>query len=342
MNFNFSSKRLKGSYLVKRSFQVYRDHGLKVLLCSIIQHLAQGYLMFLNRRSTPKSRERYLIKEILGSKMYLDATDEGICRDLITDGIREASCVETMYKELKEGDIVVDIGANIGYYTLLEAKVVGDRDKVYAIEPAPENVELLKRNIELNKYLNVEVCQLAVGDKNGLAPMYLSRKRNLGTLREVSGTEKERFVKKKVDVEVMTLDDFSKSRPYPQIIRMDVEGYEYQIIRGMKRILKKELPLILFIEFHFHLLKREESIEILQALKNAGFEIVDVTSDLAIRGRSRHKLLWNITHRMYSITREELNNKPWGHHLNLSIDDVLKSDILDTKWGALHICFKRN
>lgn len=329
-------------FWISRFFHLLRKYGFKIVLHGVVMKLASDCLAFLNRRTVPKLKEGYVIKNILGSKMYLDTFDEGICRDLIIDGIREASQVETVVRELKEGDIVVDIGANIGYYALLEAKLIGDKGKVYAIEPVPENIDLLKKNIALNKLSNIEVHQLAIGDKNGSAPMYTSVRRNLGTLREVSQSRKDTLVKGTVNVEVVTLDHFINNKPNPRIIRMDVEGYEYQVIKGMSGLLRMRLPLTIFIEFHFPTLKKEESVEILGTLHDSGFEIVDVTSELAIRGRSQHKFLWNTVYRMYSLTREKLNNKPWGNHLNMSINDVLKSGIVDAEWGTLHMCFKRN
>ena len=93
-----------------------------------------------------------VIKKIQGSKMLLDLRDKGIHKDLFLYGCREPECTKIVQKELCEGMKVVDIGANIGYYALMEAQIVGDSGKIYAIEPEPRNFRMLERNIEMNSY----------------------------------------------------------------------------------------------------------------------------------------------------------------------------------------------
>jgi FkbM family methyltransferase len=275
--------------------------------------------------------------------MYLDLADEGISHDLIIDGIREANSVETFKQEVKEGDVVVDIGANIGYYALLEARLVGNNGKIYAIEPVRQNVELLRKNIEINGYSNIMSYELAIGDVNGVNSMYITKQRNKHTFREVVGTRKEKYVTGKIDVEVVTLDDFLQNKLYPNVIRMDVEGYEYQIIKGMKNTLQKKLPLKIFVEFHFHLLKQHESIEILETLKDAGFRLADVALDKGLRGLHRYKFLSRIWYSCDTVISKKLNRKPNTRHLNLSIDDILSNPaILSGQWDALHFLFTRS
>jgi FkbM family methyltransferase len=333
----------RGFYLVRRFIQLYKERHFKLLLCLMIDRLARWGISVISALvSLTKPHKGYLVKEILGSRMCLDLSDKGISWDLITDGIREEMGVEIIKKEVKPGDTVVDIGANIGYYVLLESRLVGDTGKIYAIEPAPSNVDLLKKNVELNGYSNVEVYLYAVGDKHGFYPLYLSEKRNRPTLKKIAGTSKEKFFTEKIDVEVVTLDDFLKHRKYPGLVRMDVEGYEYQIIRGMKNILQKGLPLKLFIEFHFHLLKEQESIEILTTLQNAGFGIADMVPDIGLRGRNRCKKLFKLMRLVEPVITKELHRIPFEHHLDLSIDDVLSNPaMLAGRMGAFHIFFKR-
>jgi FkbM family methyltransferase len=329
-------------HLAKRALQLFKDYGLRYLLCAMIRKMAQVCISALDRISLPKLKEGHVVKEILGSKMYLDLADEGISRDLIIDGIRERISVEVVTKELKSGDIVVDIGANIGYYVLLESKLVGDKGKIYAIEPDPSNVELLEKNIEINGLSNVEVFQHAIGDSNDIHSMHLFSERNLGTLMDIAGTSKEELVTGNIEVKTLTLDDFLENKPYPNLIRMDVEGYEYQIIRGMKNILQRNLPLTLFIDFHFHLLKRQESVEILNTLKSAGFRIAYMAKEVRQRGQCRHKLLSSVIRLVEPTILKEFNHVTPGRYLDLSIDDILSTPaILDNKSRGLSIFFKR-
>ena len=342
VRFGIYTKCSRGYYLAKQSLQLYKEHGLKLLLCLVVNKLARQCISCLYRIRLPKPREGFLLREVLGSKMYLDLADEGISRDLIMDGIRERMSVEIVKREVKKGDIVVDIGANIGYYVLLEAQLIGDTGKIYAIEPVPSNYELLRKNIQINGYSNIESYQFAIGDAHGFHPIVLSTHRNKPTLRDVAGTNKEKYMTGKTMVEVVTLDDFLKNKPYPNMIRMDVEGYEYQIIRGMKNTLQRKLPLTLCIEFHFHLLRKRESTEILETLMSTGFQIVDVAIEAGPRGRHQHKLLLKVLRLVEPVIGKELNRRPGECHINLSINDILSNPaILGAQWGALQICFKR-
>lgn len=97
--------------------------------------------------------------EVQGHKMFLDSKDS---LRLSIHGIYEPLETELAKKEVKKGNVVLDIGANIGYYTLIFAKLVGEDGKVFAFEPDPTNFALLKKNVEMNGYKNVMFVQKAV------------------------------------------------------------------------------------------------------------------------------------------------------------------------------------
>lgn len=215
-----------------------------------------------------KSKTRYVEREILGNKMYLDLKDPGISSDLLRDGIREPFLTESVQREIKEGDVVVDIGANIGYYALQEARLVGDSGKVYAIEPVPENAELLKRNIELNNCSNIEVFQLAVGAANKSDYIYVTNYRNTAAMIKTQSSID------KVPVQVTTLDKFLQGRRAPDLIRMDVEGYEVEIVKGMTKLLGSNKPLKLVVEVHpLYYVTRQKRNDFLETLKQSRFEV---------------------------------------------------------------------
>ena len=101
---------------------------------------------FIRDSSIPK------FVHIDGNKIFLDSKDT---LHLSTKKIYEELGTEIVKKEVKEGDIVIDIGANIGYFTLLFAKLVGPAGKVYSFEPEPSNFSILKKNVKVNEYRNV-------------------------------------------------------------------------------------------------------------------------------------------------------------------------------------------
>lgn len=278
--------------------------------------------------------DRIIQKDIHGSKMYLDLTDMGLPKDLAIDGTREHYATQQVISFLKTGDIVVDIGANIGYYALLEAKLVGDTGFVYAIEPIPDTFNMLTRNIEANHYHNMLALNLAFGDKSSQVEMYVCHNYcNLSSMKPLLNMPTS-----KITVKQITIDDFLIDKPRPRLIRMDVEGYEYQIIQGMKKTLESPGSLCVFIELHFNLLKSEESLKILHTLKDNGFKVMAAT--IENHGRMKHKRLLSLA----SFFRRRLYDMPISHGvLDISLDEIIgNKDILNGKWSALEIFFYRD
>jgi FkbM family methyltransferase len=160
---------------------------------------------------------------------------------------------------------VVDIGANIGCYALLEARLVGNQGKVLAIEPVPTNNALLKRNIIENGFQNVQVCEFAIGHQNDTSIMYLSNSSNLCSL--VSNQESNGL---HVTVNVKTLDSVLINQDRVDYIQMDMEGYETKAIYGMINVLKKYHPSI-FIELHPRNSGGNNIINLVRQLKELGY-----------------------------------------------------------------------
>lgn len=221
------------------------------------------------------SNKKY-IKSVLNFKMQLfldkacfDLKEENIYKQLALDGIREKEATTVMQKFISKDDIILEAGANIGYYTLLEASIVSKgKGKIYAVEPEPSNVKLLKANVKLNKYEDIiEIERMAFSDKKGESLLYVSDKSNLHSLvNSVNDSGKT------IKVKTQTIDEFVKNKNI-NFIRMDIEGYECKVIHGMEKFLKKKGPLKLFIEIHPHLVSYDELAEMLTILKKNGFRI---------------------------------------------------------------------
>jgi len=200
---------------------------------------------------------RWLIKARIHSNyMYLDALDPGISTNLLVEGTREPGHVAQVKGNLKTGMCGIDIGANIGYYVLIEAKQIGEKGRIYAIEPEPENIELLKKNIIANGFENqVSVFQYLVGDRDEMSSLRLSAFSNRHSVSEanrykIPGSEKAPVI----PVPMIRLDSFMEQknlRPEDvNFLRMDVEGYEVVIFQGMNKLLNAKTPLKIFIELH--------------------------------------------------------------------------------------------
>ena len=95
-------------------------------------------------------RQKYLVRRIHDYQMCLDLYDPGLSRDIVIRGTREEQLKYLIEREVHEGDVVLDVGANIGYYTIMLAKLVGSSGRVYALEPEANNFSLLNQNVALN------------------------------------------------------------------------------------------------------------------------------------------------------------------------------------------------
>jgi FkbM family methyltransferase len=145
---------------------------------------------------------------------------------------------------VREGQVVFDIGANVGFYTLLASCLVGPRGKVFAFEPLPENVRYLERHLELNECGNAEVLSLAMSDRCGFASFSLSGNRFVGCLDE-QGELKVRVS----SVDALVLE---ARLPFPDVMKIDVEGEELRVLRGASRTIERCQPLVLLATHNDH------------------------------------------------------------------------------------------
>lgn len=167
-------------------------------------------------------------------------------------GIYEPSTTRLLKNELKPGMTFIDIGANVGLFTLLAARLVGPKGHVHAFEPAPENLRWLKENISLNPLKNVTPHSQAVSDCSGIANLRLGRESGLHSL-----LRPKVLTGRSVDVPTIRLDDFLdtvgkrlKRHVRPDFIKMDIEGAEPLALRGMQNLLKSPGPLRMVLELN--------------------------------------------------------------------------------------------
>ena len=209
-----------------------------------------------------------------GCKMIMIPNDPGISTELSIFKSHEPLNTKIISKMLKKGMTCLDIGGNIGYYVLLERQIVGKEGKIIAIEPLPQNFHYLKKNIQLQNFDNISTFNFACGDKDGKAPFFINKKSNgckviadgekppnpsLGTLTEVTV--------KKLDTLVEELNLNSVD-----FVRMDAEGYELHILRGLKKTLDKFKPII-SLELHKRQLGIEGTKQFFKLMKDLDYEV---------------------------------------------------------------------
>lgn len=147
-------------------------------------------------------------------------------------------------KEIRQGMTVLDMGANLGYYTVMFAHLVGPNGKVIAFEPDSQSLEVLKKNIEINEFNNVSYVEKALSDHTGFVKLYISVE-NRGDNRIYDTKEGRDWV----EVEMVSLDDYLSKDMKIDLIKMDVQGAEALILSGMEQTIKRLCPLTIFTEF---------------------------------------------------------------------------------------------
>jgi FkbM family methyltransferase len=171
-------------------------------------------------------------------------TDD-ITAELLFKGTWEPYTTEVFKQILREEMVAVDIGANIGYYSLLAASLVGAKGKVYAFEPEPQNYALLIKNISANGYTNIEAYRKAVSRSAGRMALYVGTQSGTHSLFNVRET-----TTKSVMVDLISLDEFFREKKKGvDIIKLDVQGAEMDVLMGMQNVIKGNDHLKLLTEF---------------------------------------------------------------------------------------------
>lgn len=207
-------------------------------------------------------RRKHLANRRIGNhQMLIDVNDRGIGRTLLNmkpnSPDREIAFMKVLRKELEPGMTALEIGANIGYATLIMAEIVGSKGKIYAFEPDPSNFKLLSRNIAINNYENVvSGYQMGISNANTSARFHKSKRSNLHSMTPTVHSSST------IDIDLIPVDEFMKDKRQPNFIKMDIEGHEVEALEGMFHTLKAaKPPLKILMEVHPQFYSEEHSLE---------------------------------------------------------------------------------
>ncbi|MDX1459938.1 MAG: FkbM family methyltransferase [Xanthomonadales bacterium] len=183
-----------------------------------------------------KLRTRWLTAPIrkgpLKGKRWIVASGLNFIR-----GRYEIFKTEAFVNNIRTGDIVYDIGGHVGYYSVLCATLAGEGGRVYVFEPRPMNIAYIRRHLELNGVENVELIEAALSDQAGQAQFDISSGTGTGHLANDGG----------LSVRTMVLDEMidGKRYPYPDFLKMDIEGGEIRALNGARRVVEQARPRML-------------------------------------------------------------------------------------------------
>ena len=212
-----------------------------------------------------------VVKNMFGDPMFLDKLNTLKLRN---GKVYEPFEIEIVRQVVKKGDTAIDIGAMIGCYTLVFAKLVGDTGRVFAFEPELENYETLKKNININGYKNAKLAYMAVSDIDGEMKLYI-HDGNLG----MHTLGKPTYWKPKgvISVKTVRLDTCLSKSCRVDFIKMDIQGAEGLALKGMERTLRDNKDIKMIIEYSQPELEGlGKPTECLKLLTKYGFNIFEI------------------------------------------------------------------
>lgn len=223
---------------------------------------------FLRVHLRPKDVE---FVELEGDKLYAHPKSV-LAFHVALFGTYEKLLREVFRKEIKPGMTVVDLGAHIGSHTLLAARLVGEKGKVFAFEPSPSNYTFLAKNVAENGYTNVIAVHKAVSDKATQLRLYLPDY-SMGPPNPTAEF---------ITVDSITLDEFFDEQNTPvDFIKMDIEGAEVAALEGMENLVRKNGDLKLVAEFNPEYVRNAgySPEEFLHKLAEYGFALYDINEE---------------------------------------------------------------
>lgn len=195
---------------------------------------------FISGRLLPRRAYTVLRGPLKGSRFILGSLSGEGGGASVYFGEMEPEQTAAMAEVIRPGSVFFDIGANVGYYTVLASRLVGEAGKVVAFEPVPRNIEFLRQHIELNSAANVILKPLAVSDRQGTVRFSLGPDSAMGHIGEDG----------ELEVATTTLDDVvSELGITPDVMKIDVEGAEREVFRGAARMFEAARPVI-FLSTH--------------------------------------------------------------------------------------------
>jgi FkbM family methyltransferase len=182
-------------------------------------------------------------------------------------GTYELDLQQAIRDFVQPGSSAYDVGANIGYISLLLARACGDQGDVVAFEALPKNIERLKRNLSLNAFAhNTQVVSAAVVDEVKEVTFLVHSSTSMGKAAGSAGRDEQ--YQQQIHVPGISLDEYiyTQGHSRPDVVKMDIEGGEVLAVKGMQRLLK-EAPPVMLVELHGH----EAAHAVYAALAAAGY-----------------------------------------------------------------------
>jgi FkbM family methyltransferase len=244
------------------------------------------------------SAQQKVLVELERFKIYVMENDLDVGRNLLKTSVHEPHITRVFADTLKGGDVFLDLGANLGYFSLLAATLVGKSGKVIAFEPNGQNLQLLYSSIIENQFENIKVHPVAASDSPQI--LKLTSFGSNGYL-EAAPIGNSNFQL----VQAVVADELLDSEPRLDMVKMDIEGYETLALRGLDRTIKKHKPVII-TEFSPWHIKHRCGVDpqgYLMQISEYGYNLSMIEPSGTIRSASSAESLMDYWHSFNSETQ---------------------------------------
>jgi len=240
---------------------------------------------FLRNRGTPGQHIDYsrlpVEEETVaahGGRLVIDRNDV-IVGHAIRDGLYEPAAVSLVRKMVHSGGVVADVGANVGFFTMLAAQCVGSTGRVLAFEPIEYNYALLEKSVALNGLSNVELFPFALANRSGDVDLIQWERRNSGSFHLLN--EERAWEGARYRVPVRRFDDIFHGERL-DFVKIDVEGAEGLVLDGMRQSIARFKPTILFEYSPAAIadISRRSATDLLDDLRSLGYQLFDLNDYL--------------------------------------------------------------
>ena len=183
-------------------------------------------------------------------------------------GTYELNCVQKLTENVRQGSICVDVGANLGYFSILMSRLVGEDGQIIAFEPMPDTSEVLCQNIRLNHLTSTKIVRAAISHESGSVRLFSELSGRFSKTASMVGYRLERARRTTVVPSIRLDDYFAGEKRLPDLIKMDVEGAEAAVLNGARETIARGHPILLV---GIHAWGSVESQQVLDLLAELGY-----------------------------------------------------------------------
>ena len=246
------------------------------------------------------SAKPYYHHDFFGNKMFSNPGDLGVdigwCNGKPLASFAGKGEIGYMLDNLREGQTALDLGANIGYFTVLFSRQVGPPGHVLAFEPGPLSFALLQTNIRINGLTQAQAFNTAVGDRSGTIDLFICRTGESDN--RVEGMVTDPQDRDRIEVPLISVDDFLAARPAQRIdyVKIDIQGAEWDALKGMRRTIADNPEIQIVLEYApvFIELVGGTPREFFDFIRSLGLRIFDLPEEGVATEVSNDWLLGNI------------------------------------------------